>query len=118
MPVVSDPKSFDPRSGGRLEGLIFNHRLIVLVFFLVATVVFSYFATQLRVNASFERMIPQSHPYVKQYRDNIAGLRTLGNSLRVVVESKDGDIFDKDFLLTVQKINDAIYLMAGVDRGW
>ena len=118
MPVVSDLKNFDRRGGEVIERLIFNNRLVVLLIFLIATAVLGYFATQLRVNASFERMIPQSHPYVKNYHDNIVGLRALGNSIRVVVENRDGDIFDKDFLLTVQQVNDKLYLTTGVDRAW
>ncbi|MBD8561845.1 MMPL family transporter [Pseudomonas fluorescens] len=118
MPVVSDFKSFNCRSGGLIERIVFNNRLIVLLAFLATTLVLGYFATQLRVNASFERMIPQSHPYIKNYHENITGLRALGNSIRVVVENRNGDIFDKDFQLTVQRINDKLYLMPGVDRAW
>ena len=54
-----------------------------------------YFAaTRLALNASFEKMIPQSQPYIQNYLDDQKDLRGLGNALRVVVENTDGDIFD------------------------
>ncbi len=39
-------------------------------------------------------MLPQSHPYIKNYLANKSDLRGLGNSIRVVVENTQGDIFD------------------------
>ncbi|WP_286977394.1 MMPL family transporter, partial [Pseudomonas sp.] len=67
---------------------------------------------------SFERMIPSSSPYIKNYlayKDQLPGL---GNSIRVVVENKTGDIYDADYLLALQKVNDTLYLIPGVDRSW
>ena len=55
-------------------------------------------ATRLTLNASFEKMIPQSQPYIKNYLDNQQDLRGLGNSMRVVVENTEGDIFDPQYL--------------------
>jgi hypothetical protein len=63
-------------------------------------------------------MIPQSHPFIVNffhYRDSLSGL---GNSLRVVVENRNGDIFDRDYLEVVRQVNDKIYLRPGVDRAW
>ena len=58
----------DPASGSRLERLVFNHRRIVLVLCAVLTVLFGFFAaTKLALNASFEKMIPRSHPYIQNF---------------------------------------------------
>ena len=35
-----------------------------------------------------------------------------------MVESRDGDIFDKDYLEVVRQVNDRIYLQPGIDRAW
>ncbi len=35
-----------------------------------------------------------------------------------MVENRDGDIFDKDYLEVVREVNDRIYLRPGVDRAW
>ena len=118
MPVVKLLGDFDVRSGNLLERFIFNHRMIVLAIFAVATIVLGLFATRLQVNASFERMIPSSSPYVRNYMANRAELPGLGNSIRIVVESRTGNIYDPRYLETLRKINDSLYLVPGVDRSW
>ena len=95
MPVVRTLGDFDRRSGNLLERLVFNNRLaVVMVCALVTVVLGSVAATRLVLNASFEKMIPQSQPYIKNYLTYQKDLRGLGNAIRVVVESTDGDIFD------------------------
>ena len=118
LPVITDPAEFDDQSGDALERLIFNHRPLVLLLVALVTLVLGYQSTKLRINASFEDMIPQSHPFIVNffhYRDSLSGL---GNSLRVVVENRNGDIFDRDYLEVVRQVNDKIYLRPGVDRAW
>ncbi|PKO28183.1 MAG: RND transporter [Betaproteobacteria bacterium HGW-Betaproteobacteria-18] len=118
MPVVGDLKSFDCRSGNLLERVIFNNRVLVLLACLVATLVLGYAASRIHVNASFERMIPVNSPYIQnylQYKDQLPGL---GNTVRIVVESKNSDIFDPDYLDVLRKVNDDLYLIPGVDRSW
>ena len=119
MPVVRDLADFDPNSGSPLERLIFNNRLAVVAVCAVITVVLAVLAaTKLTLNASFERMIPQSQPYIKNYLENQKDLRGLGNALRVVVENTQGDIYDSGYLQTLKKVTDELVLTPGVDRAW
>jgi predicted RND superfamily exporter protein len=119
MPVVRTLTDFDPNTGTKLERLIFNNRLAVIVICALVTLVLLFgAATRLTLNASFEKMIPQSQPYIKNYLDNRAELRGLGNVLRIVVENTDGDIFDPKYQETLRKINDELFLTPGVDRAW
>jgi len=119
MPVVRDLAGFDERSGNRLERLIFNNRLLVVAACAAITVLLAVVAfSRLALNASFERMLPASQPYIKNYVDNRAELRGLGNALRVVVENKGGDIYDRAYLDTLRKVSDELTLTAGVDRAW
>ncbi|MGP3791517.1 efflux RND transporter permease subunit [Pseudomonas sp. B392_1p] len=115
-PVVADPQRFDSASGSRLERLLFNHRLLIVLLCVLATAIFSFQAARLEVNAGFEDLIPQSHPYIRNYLDNKADLRGLGNNLRVVVENTEGDIFDPDYLEVLRQVNDALFLTPGVNR--
>ncbi|WP_445147185.1 efflux RND transporter permease subunit [Dyella sp. Tek66A03] len=119
MPVVRAIEDFDSRSGNLLERLVFNHRFIMVMACIVATALFGWLAvTRLSFNASFEKMIPSHHPYIRNYLDNAGELRGLGNSLRVVVENQDGNIFDPKYQEVLKKINDELFLTSGVDRAW
>jgi hypothetical protein len=118
MPVMRDLAAFDQSSGGVLERFYFNHRKLVLGLFALVTLVLSVFALRMEMNAAFEKMIPQHHPFIRNYLANKGDLRNLGNSLRVVVENTQGDIFDPEYLEVLRKVNDELFLMPGVDRAW
>ncbi len=115
-PVIPRLEDFDTRSGTLAERLLFNNRLIVVVLCLVATVVLGLQATRIELNASFEKMIPTSHPFIANFLEHRSELAGLGNALRIAVEARDGTIFDKTYLDTLAKINDEVYLLPGVDR--
>src|SRR5215471_12702801 len=100
MPVVRKLADFDRKSGNVIERLVFNHRLALVLI------------------ASFEKMIPQSQPYIKNYLTYQKDLRGLGNAIRVVVENTDGDIFDPQYLEALKQISDQLVLTPGVDRAW
>ena len=118
MPVVRKLEDFDLRSGNRLERLIFNNRLAVMLACLVVTIVLGYMAVQVSLNASYDKMLPVGHPYIQNYAANKNQLRGLGNTLRVVVENTQGDIFDPAYLDTLKQVNDELFLTPGVDRAW
>lgn len=119
LPVIRNLADFDPRSGNCLERLVFNHRWPFLLCMLLATLVLGFMAaTRLELRPSFDKMLPQSHPYIQNYLENRASLRGLGNAVRVVVENTHGDIFDPGYLQTLRHINDELFLSQGVDRAW
>ena len=118
MPVVTDPRDFDNKSGNLLERLIFNNRMVVMVACVVMTLLLAFQTTKTVFNASFEKMLPQGHPYIKNYLANKKDLPGLGNSIRVVVENTQGDIFDPQYLDVLRQINDDLVLTTGVDRAW
>jgi len=118
MPVVRDLKDFDQKSGILLERLIFNNRLIVMLTCLVVTLFLGYNAIHVSLNASYEKMLPIKHPYIQNFIANRTQLRGLGNTLRVVLENTQGDIFDPAYLDTLKKVNDELFLTPGVDRAW
>jgi len=119
MPVIRDPRDFDRQSGNRLERLVFNYRPLFMLLMALATVVFGFMAaTRLELRPSFEKMIPQSQPYIQNFLENRASLRGLGNSVRVVVENTQGDIFDPEYLNVLKQVNDQLFLTEGVDRAW
>jgi predicted RND superfamily exporter protein len=117
-PVIPNIEDFDRSSGVLLERMIFNWRWAILIGCAIMTVVLGFMAKGLVLNASFERMIPQSHPYIKNYMANRDELRGLGNSVCITVENTQGDIFDAEYQNLLMKINDEVVLTPGVDRSW
>jgi predicted RND superfamily exporter protein len=117
--AVETLEQFDPASGSLLERAVFNHRKAVMLACAIVTVLLALLAaTKLSLSASFEKMIPRSHPYIQNYLDHRVELRGLGNALRIVVENPGGDIYDPKYQATLRKIHDEVFLTPGVDRAW
>jgi hypothetical protein len=115
---VNPAEAFDPASGSRLERLVFNNRQWVLGLALALTLVFGALATRVTLNASFEGMLPLAHPYLQNYLAEKSKVTAQANQLRIVVERADGGtILDKDYLETLRRINDEVFLLPGVVRG-
>ena len=115
-PVAARREDFDTRSGSWLERGVFNHRPWVLGLCLLLTLLLGWQAWRLPLNASFEKTIPTSHPFIVNYLAHRADLAGQGNTLRLVLEARQGTIFDKAYLDALQKINDEVFLIPGVDR--
>jgi hypothetical protein len=115
-PVIADSARFDVRSGSLPERLIFNNRWSIVAVCVVLTLLLGWAASRLTVNASFDKLLPQSHPYIRNYLDNKANLKGLGNALRVVVENTQGDIYDPEYLEALRQVNDTLFLMPGINR--
>jgi predicted RND superfamily exporter protein len=118
MPVTSNLDDFDTTSGTRTERLIFNNRRVLIAICILLTLGLGFLSSKLQVKASFEDMMPQSHEFVKNYLAHAGSLRSLGNSVRIVVTNRNGDIYDPAYLQTLRKINDKVYLFPGVDRAF
>ncbi len=118
MPVVRQLEDFDKQSGNLLERVIFNNRLPIIIFCILLTAFLGFNALKLPINASFERMIPHGHPYIQNYLEMSDELRGLGDSVRIAVHSKSGDIYDPEYLERLREINDRIFLLDGVDRSF
>jgi predicted RND superfamily exporter protein len=107
---------FDPRSGSFVERAIFNHRLLVV---LLCTLLTLFFASQLRhlqLSASFEKMIPQSHPYIQNFSAHQKDLVGLGNAVRIALANPQDSIYDARYLDALRRLNDEVFLLPGVNR--
>lgn len=115
---AADTENFDTRSGSLVERLLFNNRLLIVLFCGFVTALLGWQATKLELNASFEKTIPTHHPYIQNYLQYKNELTGLGNAVRVAVAVPRGTIYDKDYLETLRKINDEVFLLPGVDRAF
>ena len=115
---LADGMALQPDSGGRAERLIFEHRPWVLVACMLITLVLAGQLPRLSLGASFDEMFPSGHRYVRNYLEQRTQLRGLGDAVRIVVENRDGDIYQRGYLAALQKVHDEVFLLPGVDRAW
>lgn len=106
----------DPASGSLVERLLFNNRLWVVLACLAVTALLGLQASKLQLHASFEKTIPDRHPYIQNFLRYQAELSGLGNAVRIAVARPDGSIYDAKYLETLRRINDEVFLLPGVDR--
>jgi len=111
-----NPQSIEESKASVVEKFIFKFRTALLIVFAIATVFLGYEATHLRLEASFEKMIPTYHPFIQNYLKHKEELNGLGNVIWISVENAEGDIFDTDYLKTLQKITDEVFFIPGIER--
>ena len=94
---------------------VFAYRRSLLLLFALLTVLLAFSATQLRVDAGFNKMIPLQHPYMQtftHYQQSFGG----ANRVLLAVMQKQGDIFNPAFFNTLRQVTDAVFFIPGVDR--
>ncbi|MFT3666436.1 efflux RND transporter permease subunit [Piscinibacter sp.] len=99
-----------------LEQLLFGRRRLVLLLCALVTLLLGWQASQLSLNASYEKTIPAKHPFIQNYLQHKADLAGLGNTLRIVMAPASGTIYQASYMETLRKINDEVFLIPGVDR--
>lgn len=113
---VSAVADFDPHSGSILERAVFNHRALVMLLCLAVTLLLGFNAVKLQLNASFEKTIPDRHPYIINYLEHRKDLSGLGNAVRIAVQARQGTIYDAQYLEALRKLSEEVWLLPGVDR--
>jgi predicted RND superfamily exporter protein len=118
QPVVRTREEFDQNTGWWIERVLFNHRAVVIAVCMLITIVLGYGVSKVRLNASFEKTIPTRHPYIANYLKHKSDLGGLGNAIRITVEAKNGTIYTPEYLDTLRKISEEIFLTPGIDRAY
>jgi predicted RND superfamily exporter protein len=96
-------------------GLRLAFFLVGLALFAVITLVLGFEASQLKVDAGFEKQLPLKHPYIQtflKYQDEFGG----ANRLLIAVKAEQGDIFTPEFFKVMKDVSDAVFLLPGVNR--
>ena len=99
----------------RVEQWVFGRRKLLLVIFLLATVVLFGFATQTKIDAGFEKQLPQGHPYIEtftKYQAEFGG----ANRVMIALMAREGDIFTPEYFTTLEAVTQEMYGMPGVDQ--
>ncbi|WP_113905774.1 efflux RND transporter permease subunit [Aliidiomarina celeris] len=99
-----------------MERALFGARKVWVVVFVALTAFLLYHAAQVRPDASFTKMIPTNHEFVQNYFNYNEDLASLGNAIRVSVETTEGTIFDADYQEILRQVTDELNYIAGVNR--
>ncbi|MEQ1863118.1 MAG: MMPL family transporter [Micropepsaceae bacterium] len=98
-----------------LETIFFRGRVLILALIAITTIVLGYEASKLRMDAGFYKGLPTGHEYIAtflEYQDRLFG----ANRVIIVVRNKNGDIWNKEFLKTLNDVTQDVFYLPGVDR--
>ena len=98
-----------------IEKAIFRHRLIMLISFALITCLLVFKATQIQLDASFNKNIPLNHDYMKVYTKHEKQFGG-ANSILISVCDDSGDIFNPEFFTQLKAVHDQLYFIPGVNR--
>jgi hypothetical protein len=94
---------------------IWRHRPIVLVILALITVFWAYHARKVEMYSQFADLLPQGHDYIQAYnyhRETFGG----ANIVTLVLQVKEGDIFNAEMLKKVRYLTDQVDQINGVDH--
>lgn len=98
-----------------IEKIVFANRKLVVALFAITTLFLGYQASQMRLDAGFEKNIPLNHEYMQTYmehRKDFGG----ANNILVSVCDKNGNIYNQNFFDTLKNVHDQLFFINGVDR--
>ena len=109
--------SLSPAAVAWLERLIFGNRTRILVAFVLGTVLLAVIAARgLRIDTSFNKILPVQHEYMQTYLDpKVAEFRG-ANRVLIALLARDGNMFTPEFFAALRKATDEVIVMDGIDR--
>ena len=99
----------------KLEQFVFGHRLLIIMSFVLVTLFMAYYATQLKIDAGFSKLLPMEHEYMQTFSKH---QQEFGGANRVLIALmvKEGDIFNPEFFDRLSAVTDEVFFIPGVDR--
>jgi predicted RND superfamily exporter protein len=94
---------------------LIDHRHLVSTVVIIITAYFGYCAFQLRLATSFGDLLPQSHPFV-HIHNRYAGTFGGANNVQLMLEQKEGNIFNLPTLVRIYKITEEVDKVYGVNH--
>jgi len=99
----------------RIADLIIEKRAWFLTIISLVTIFFLFLLKDLKVYTKFADLLPQNHEYIKTHnriRSQFGG----ANTVIMILQVREGDIFNPTTLQKIRDINDELYYIPGVDR--
>jgi predicted RND superfamily exporter protein len=99
----------------KISDFIIEKRLLVLTILSLISLFFAYKLKDLKVYTKYADLLPQKHEYIKVHnsiRSQFGG----ANTVNMVLQVREGDIFNPTTLKKTKDITDELYFIPGVDR--
>ncbi len=95
--------------------VLFSWRRSFFALFVLITVGLLWSATNLKVDAGFQKMIPLKHDYMQTFTEY---QKTFGGANRILLalRQKQGDIYNPEFFRALKGVTDEVFFIPGVDR--
>ena len=97
------------------SNLVIRYRALVVAVILAATLFWAFQIAKLTIKTDFGALLPQTHPYIKIHKEfskNFGG----ANNLVMLLEVKEGDIFNRTTLGKVKFLSKELKKVPGIDR--
>jgi predicted RND superfamily exporter protein len=115
-PVIADITQFDKASGTIVERILFNNRPVIMLLCGLLTLFLGFEATKVKLSANYTQMIPVHQPFIINYLAHYDDLQTQSNAIQIAVIADSGTILNAHYLAVLQKLNDEIYLLPGINQ--
>ena len=98
----------------RIASLVMRHRGITTLLFVLVTAFFAVGLRNVELKTIFSDLLPKDDPFVQVYKDH----PNFGNPLTftLMIQRKDGDIYNAETLAKVWKLTRDVDLAPGVDH--
>jgi predicted RND superfamily exporter protein len=99
----------------KLSDFIIEKRISILVIITLISLFFLYQLKGLEVYTKYADLLPQGHEYIKVHnkiRSQFGG----ANTVTMILQVREGDIFNQTTLQKIKDITEELYLIPGVDR--
>jgi predicted RND superfamily exporter protein len=113
--MIETGQTADKRFLYRLGEQLIERRKIVLIGVAAVTLVFAAFALQLDLVTRFDEQLPQTHEFIQTHNEYAA---TVGgaNTLQIMLEVKDGNIFNQETLTKVFEMTKRLDTLYGINH--
>ena len=99
----------------RISDYIIEKRVVFLIVISLVSIFFMYRASQIKIYTIFSDLLPQKHEYIEVY-NSIRAKFGGANTITMVLQVREGDIFNPTTLQRIRDITDELYLIPAVDR--
>jgi len=98
----------------RIGDFVLRFRAVIGGILLIISAIMAYYCTQVTIATKFDDFFPANHPNVKLYEEwhKYGGAQTLS----VMIQVKDGDIFNHATLQKIQDVQHEVDKLPGVDH--